>query len=216
LNNLLQMFGLGGQQGGVYGGGGYGSQAGPSQTSSSQQNNYATLGTSWNPNAQGNWIGQGQANAGQAAATNPSLPGMPNTLNSYFQNLTSNPSGVTGSPVYAAIRDQLMKKTQRQLSAARMSKSSNALDAFAGAGQQAYGQAFEQLMNPAMQGAQVERQQWQAGANEQLGANGLSLEATLGAAQGNAQSYNTLINERQGDLSSAMAVPVTSPWGMRV
>lgn len=189
---------------------------GPGQTSSSFQNNYATLGNSWNPNAMGNWVGAGQAAAGQAAATNPSVGPMPNTLNSYFQNLTTNPSGVTGSPVYQAIRDQLMKRTQRQLSAARMSKSSNALDAYAGAGQQAYGQAFEQLMNPAMQGAQLERQQWQTGANEQLGASGLSLEAALGAAGGNQQLYNTLLNERQADLSSAMAVPVTNPWGMRV
>ncbi len=195
---------------------GPGTAMGPGQTSTSLQSNFATLGSSWNPNAMGNWAGNGQAAAGQAAATNPQVPGMPNTLNSYFQNLTTNPSGVTGSPVYQAIRDQLMKRTQRQLSASRMSKSSNALDAYAGAGQQAYGEAFNQLMNPAMQGAQMERQQWGAGANEQLGANGLTLEAALGAAGGNQQLYNTLINERQADLSTAMAVPVTNPWGMRV
>jgi len=158
-----------------------------------------------------------QGAAANAAATNPQIGAAPNELYSAFQDLTGNPLSLRSSPLYQASRRQALQATDRMLAASRMSKSSNAAYARAGAEQDVMSQVLGQLGSTYGAGSQQEFQNWQQPQQLALNDQALRLSAVLGQGQlGNAANAN-ILQAQKADIARAVGAtgaPVLGQLGI--
>lgn len=155
-------------------------------------------GEIWNQN-----VNAGAANqlGAQAAGINPQVGRPPDELYNAYQNVQGNPLSLRSSPLYQAAQRQAMQATNRMLSASRMSKSSNANYARAGAEQNVMSNTLGQYGNALGAGAQQEFQNWQVPQAQNMNDQALRLKAVLGGGELANAGQSNIVDAQKSDIA---------------